>query len=111
MWGLEYALLFGAPENKLELFDGRTPLSWPFPDRETAEAHFALWIETLCRWQGVAQRPSVEKTVEMWRVEVNDFVVEFYPRPIRLEIPFGVDAYLEILNSFWRRELWPGQPE
>src|SRR5437773_427489 len=52
MWGLEYALLFGAPENKLELFDGRTPLSCPFPDRETAEAHFALWIETLYRWQG-----------------------------------------------------------
>ena len=22
MWGLEFALLFGAPENKLELFDG-----------------------------------------------------------------------------------------
>ena len=62
MWGLECALLFGAPENKLELLDGRTPLVWPFPDRETAEAHFADWTETLCRWQVVASRPTVRKT-------------------------------------------------
>lgn len=110
MWGLEYALLFGAPENKLELFDGRTPLSWPFPDRETAEAHFALWIETLCRWQGVSQPPDVQKTAEKWTAEIRGFVVELYPRPIRLEIPFKGDAFLEIHKSFWRRDLWPGQP-
>src|SRR5947209_6920606 len=110
MWGLEYALLFGAPENKLELFDGRTPLSWPFPDRETAEAHFALWIETLYRWHGVAQPPTVRKTAEKWTAEINGFVVELYPRPIHLEIPFERDAFVEIRDSFWRRDLWPGQP-
>jgi hypothetical protein len=111
MWGLEYALLFGAPENKLELFDGRTPLSWPFPDRETAEAHFALWIETLCRWQGVSPQPPVQKTAEKWTAEVNGFFVELYPRPIRLEIPFSGDTFRDILDSFWRRDLWPDQPQ
>jgi hypothetical protein len=110
MWGLEYALLFGAPENKLEFFDGHTPLSWPFPDRETAEAHFALWIETLCRWQGVSPPPAVQKTAEKWTAEVNGFIVELYPRPIRLEIPFEWEAFLEIDPSFWRRDRWPGQP-
>jgi len=110
MWGLEYALLFGAPENKLELLDGRTPLSWPFPDRETAEVHFADWIETLCRWQGISQPPTVRKTAEKWTVEVNGYVLDLYPRPIHLEIPFTGDTFVEILDSFWRRDLWPGQP-
>lgn len=110
MWGLEYALLFGAPENKLELLDGRTPLVWPFPDRETAEAHFALWIETLCRWQGVSKPPAVRKTADKWGAEINGFVVELNPRPICLEIPFEWKAFLEIDKSYWRRDLWPGQP-
>jgi putative restriction endonuclease len=110
MWGLEYALLFGAPENKLELLEGRTPLVWPFPDRETAEAHFALWIETLCRWQGISRRPAVRQTAAKWTAEINGFVLELFPRPIHLEIPFERDAFVEIRDSFWRRDLWPGQP-
>jgi hypothetical protein len=110
MWGLEYALLFGAPENKLELLDGRTPLSWPFPDRETAEAHFVNWMETLCQWQGISSRPTVRKTAAKWTVEANDFVLDLHPRPIHLEIPFQTDAFLKIHESFWRRDLWPGQP-
>ncbi len=109
MWGLEYALLFGAPENKLELLEGHTPLSWPFPDRETAEAHFADWTETLCRWQDVSKQPGVQKTDKKWTVEVNGFVIELHCRPIHLEIPFDWDAFHEIHRSFWR-DLWPGQP-
>src|SRR6266851_4391095 len=100
MWGLEYALLFGAPENKLELLDGRTPLSWPFPDRETAEVHFADWIETLCRWQGISQPPTVRKTAEKWTVEVNGYVLDLYPRPIHLEIPFTGDTFVLLTLSF-----------
>lgn len=106
MWGLEYALLFGAPENKLELIEGRTPLSWPFPDRETAEAHFAHWTETLCRWQGISRRPTVQKTAAKWTVEINGFVLDLYPRPIHLDISFVGDAFGEIYKSFWRRAPW-----
>ena len=110
MWGLEYALLFGAPENKLELFDGRTPLAWPFPDRETAEAHFFNWTETLCRWQGISPPPTVRKSAAKWTVETNGFVLDLHPRPIHLEIPFESDPFVQILDSFWRRDLWPEQP-
>jgi hypothetical protein len=110
MWGLEYALLFGAPENKLELLDGRTPLVWPFPDREMGEAHLAAWTETLCRWQGVSSLPTVRKTTMKWSIEVNGFVLELNPRPMHLEIPFQIDAYDAIYRMFWRRELWPDQP-
>jgi len=110
MWGLEYALLFGAPENKLELLDGQTPLSFPFPDRDMAEAHFAEWTETLCRWHGVAQPPRVEQTAECRKVELNNFVLRLFARPISLRVPFDGDAFLEIHKSFWRRDLWEGQP-
>ena len=57
-WDLEYMLLFGPPENKLELLDGKTPCSFPFADRGSADAHFALWASTLARWQGVADPPG-----------------------------------------------------
>jgi hypothetical protein len=110
MWGLEYALLFGAPENKLELLDGRTPLVWPFPDREMAEAHLVDWTETLCRWQGVSPQPTVRKTASKWTVEVNEFILDLYPRPIHLEVPFQTDPYLKAHDLFWRRDLWPDQP-
>ncbi|HZK82435.1 MAG TPA: hypothetical protein VFC46_15240 [Humisphaera sp.] len=41
VWDLEYLLLFGPPENKLELLDGKTPCSFPFADRDAWE-----WGET-----------------------------------------------------------------
>jgi len=39
MLGLEYILLFGLPENKLELIDGRTRCRLPFATRQEAEMH------------------------------------------------------------------------
>jgi hypothetical protein len=110
MWGLEYALLFGVPDNKLELLDGLTPLTWPFPDRESGEAHLAHWTETLCDWQGISARPAMRKTAEKWTVEINNFVLDLHRRPIHLDIPFDGDAFLETERSFWRRDLWPNQP-
>jgi hypothetical protein len=55
MWGLEYALLFGAPENKLELLERQTPLSFPFPDRAMGE---------MCRW---TWRWTRESTASCWK--------------------------------------------
>ena len=61
MWGLEYLLLFGVPENKWELFDGRVRWAFPFLDRDVAQAHFAAWTDTLQRWRG-ATRATVHET-------------------------------------------------
>src|SRR6266545_3637149 len=109
MWDLEYALLFGVPDGKLELSDGHSRCVFPFLDRPTAEAHFTAWTEALCRWQGVAQPPRVKKAKE-WKVEVEGFGLTLYPLPIDLRIPFDDDVFCTLQSSFWRRDLWPGQP-
>jgi hypothetical protein len=36
MWDLEYLLLFGIPNNKIELLDGRSRWAFPFTSRELA---------------------------------------------------------------------------
>jgi hypothetical protein len=110
MWGLEYALLFGVPNNKLELIHGRSRCAFPFLDRQQAEAHLADWVETLCRWQGVAQPPAIRKGRKRWKAAVKGFVLELFPLPIDLRIPLDGDAFLASYESFWRRDLWGGQP-
>jgi hypothetical protein len=109
VWGLEYALLFGAPENKLELLDGQTPLSFPFPNRAMAESHFADWTRTLGCLLG-RDPPTADRTTEPWTVKICDFLVELHRRPIYLRIPFQGEAFIEIYRSFWRRDLWDDQP-
>ena len=55
--GLEYLLLFGLPENKIEgLNEGRTVTSLAFPSESEAQMHFEAWLKTLTRWQGVRTR-------------------------------------------------------
>jgi hypothetical protein len=49
MYGLEYLMLFGVPENKWELWDGRVRYAFPFPARHVAAYHFQAWTETLRR--------------------------------------------------------------
>ena len=75
MWGLEYAYLFGLPNNKLELIDGRSRCVFPFRDRHEAEAHFADWIDTLCRWKKV-ERPPITHTKETQLAEAAGFSFE-----------------------------------
>lgn len=108
-WDLEYLLLFGPPENKLELLEGRTPTGFPFVDRESADAHFASWAKTLSRWQGVA---DPQARVEDGRriKEFGRFKLEQFKRPIRLEVPSVLEAYHWAHGCFWNRRLWPGQP-
>lgn len=109
MWGLEYPLLFGLPNNKLELVDGLTRCAFPFLERQQAEAHLADWIETLGRWKGVP-RPKVRKDGEGWYAEAAGFRLLLAPRPIDLRVPLGSEAFHAFYETYWRRECWPGQP-
>jgi hypothetical protein len=111
MYGLEYALFFGVPSNKLELIDGFSHWSFPFQSRELAEAHFAAWLETLCRWKQVEAAPAVRKSRRRWRARVGGIRLECYPRPIRLEIPISGKAFEAFARTFNRRDFWPGQPQ
>lgn len=110
MWGLEYALLFGLPKNKLELFDGRTRLVFPFRAREEGEAHLETWTETLHRWKNIATKPVFWKGRKKWRMQMEQFELMLYPRPIELWIPLDCDTMLTLESSFWRRDLWEQQP-
>ncbi len=108
-WDLEYMLLFGPPENKLELLYGQTPCSFPFADRATADAHFSLWSQTLARWQGVPD-PPVHAMDDALVKEFGKFKLKQYRRPIRLEVPSALEAYHWAHGCFWHRSLWPMQP-
>ena len=108
-WDLEYMLLFGPPENKLELLHGQTPCSFPFADRATADAHFALWAETLARWQGFTDPPARAADDALVK-EFGKFKLEQYRRPIRLEVPSALEVFRWAHGCFWHRSLWPMQP-
>jgi Uma2 family endonuclease len=109
MWGLEYALYFGIPNNKLEIFDSRSRWAFPFMDRQQAEAHFANWLETLCRWKAVSEAPAVRKGRKHWKVKVQGIRLELAPLPIDLRIPIDFTAFDAFYHTFWRRDLWPAQ--
>src|SRR5262245_2100417 len=85
MYGLEYALFFGVPENKIELIDGRSYWSFPSQSREAAESQFEDWIQTICRWKQFDVRPVVQKSDQSWRTVVAGIEVELFPRPISLK--------------------------
>lgn len=110
MWGLEYELLFGLPKGKLEIIDGRTRLVFPFRTREEGEAHLQAWTETLRRWKNIAGTPAVRKGRRKWRMQMEQFELTLYPRPIELRIPLDCDTMLTLESSFWRRDLWEQQP-
>lgn len=110
MWGLEYALLFGLPNNKLELIDGRTRCAFPFRTRQEGEAHLDDWTETLCRWKSIADKPVVRKGRKKWRTRMQQFELTLYPRPIDLRIPLDSEVLRTLDSSFWRRDLWEQQP-
>jgi Uma2 family endonuclease len=110
MWALEYALLFGVPNNKWELLKGRFRCACPFLDRATGEAHFAEWTDTLCRWQQVAPSPPVRKKPKEWKVRVGRFRMSLFSRPIELRIPLDSEVFATVYGLGWRRDLWVGQP-
>lgn len=109
MWGLEHLLLFGLPENKLEVFDGKTRCVFPFLDRVTAEAHFGAWLENLSRWRG-APVPAVADRGNRREAEIDGVTLTLFPLPIELRFPLDVDTLLSLQRPFWRRDLWEAQP-
>jgi Uma2 family endonuclease len=110
LYGLEYALFFGVPENKVELIDGKSRWAFPFLSRDEGEAHFQHWLETLRRWKQVESTTPVRKSDGNWQVDVAGIAMELFPRPIDLRIPIAWQAFEAFLKTFHRRDYWPGQP-
>ena len=113
MWDLEYLLLFGVPNNKWEILDGRVRWAFPFLARDVAQAHFAAWTETLRRWRSGGE-PTVHETTtadgsQRSIVRFDGVEMSLYPRPIELRMPMDMDVFDGLYHSFWRRDLWPGQ--
>src|SRR5258706_5554543 len=105
MWNLEYLLLFGLPENKLELLGGITPLTFPFADRQSGEEHFQLWTEQLARLRNVClpvERTESERYIES---DIAGAKLQLYRRPIRLALPMAHQAWDWLKSGFSRREL------
>lgn len=111
MWGLEYALLFGVPNNKLELLEGKSRCAFPFRQRSDAEAHFTAWIDTLCRWKTITDPPPIRKKAKSRLFEAAGFRLELAPLPIDLRIPLDHELFRTFYKLAWRRECWPAQPQ
>ncbi|HUY36306.1 MAG TPA: Uma2 family endonuclease [Pirellulales bacterium] len=111
MYGLEYALFFGVPENKLELIDGSSRWAFPFSSRDEGEAHFQQWLETFRRWKQVETPTPVRKSAGRWRAEVSGIRMELFPGPIDIRLPIAWQAFKAFLHTFNRRDYWPGQPD
>jgi len=92
---LEYLLLFGVPENKVESLDGRTRVCEAFPDRAEARAHFETWASQLKRWQGERQH-RFELSCEGCRVE--------------LLLPLNWAVHSNSQQLVYRPEVWPECP-
>jgi len=110
-YGLEYALFFGVPNNKLELIDGTSRWAFPFLSRVEGEAHFQEWLETLRRWKQVDVPTPIRKRGGRWQTEVGGIRMELFPRPIDIRIPTAWQAFEAFLHTFNRRDYWPGQPK
>lgn len=110
-YGLEYALFFGVPENKLERIHGTSRWAFPFRSRGEAETHFHEWLDTFRRWKQVDTPTPIAKSDKSWRVEVGGISMELFPRPIDIRIPITWQAFDAFLKTFNRRDYWPGQPE
>lgn len=112
MYGLEYALFFGVPSNKVELIDGMCRWAFPFDSRAEGEAHFEQWLETLRRWKQVHTATPVHKSsTGRWRTELAGMRVELFPRPIEIQIPTDFQIFDGFLSTHNRRDYWPAQPD
>lgn len=110
-YGLEYALFFGVPGNKLELIDGTSRWAFPFLSRAEGETHFQQWLEIFRRWKQVETPTPIRKSDGNWHAEVSGIRMELFPRPIEIRIPIAWQAFDAFLHTFNRRDYWPGQPE
>jgi hypothetical protein len=109
-YGLEYALFFGVPENKIELIDGTSRWVFPFLSRAEAETHFQQWIETFRRWKQTETSPPIHKSERTWQADIGSIQIELFPRPIEIRMPIAWEPFEALLSTFNRRDYWPGQP-
>lgn len=111
MYGLEHALYFGVPDNKIELLEGGSRWAFPFASRKESEAHFHAWIETIRPWKQVKKPTPIRKSGETWKANVNGIKMELFPRPIDMRFPISPEAFRAFHRTFNRRDFWPGQPK
>ena len=109
-YGLEYALFFGVPNNKLELIDGTSRWAFPFLSRVEGEVHFQQWLETLRCWSRWTSPRRFANAAGRWQAEVRGIRMELFPWPIDIRIPIAWQAFDAFLHTFNRRDYWPGQP-
>ena len=107
MWSLEYLTLFGVPDNKMELIDGRMRWAFPFRNREQAELHFERWLETLSQWKQKPAEP-VQKKGMRWKSSVAGIAMKLFPRPIDFRVPVSVEAYHAFHGTFADPQMWSG---
>lgn len=107
MWGLEYTLLFGVPNNKIETADGRSRWVFPFLNREQAETHFEKWLETFSRWKRATAQPIMISSCH-WKTEIAGATMELFPRPIELFLPIAWEAFEGLLETFHDPQMWSG---
>jgi len=106
MFGLEYLLLFGLPENKIEnLYEGRTRLGLAFATRAEAETQYCQWVEELSAWQGM---PGVrcDCASEVQSSLFGRFLMTLEECRIDLFIPLNWEVYFNSQILECRRELW-----
>jgi hypothetical protein len=104
------AVVLVVPFLFVEIIEGRTRLAFPFRERTEAEAHVQAWTDALWRWRG-DPRPDVSRAGERWDAEIDGAELKLFRRPIECWIPLDIDAYDAFYRSFWRRDLWDGQPD
>lgn len=110
MYGLEYAMVFGVPDNKVELLEGGSRWAFPFKSREQAELHFEAWLDTFCRWKQLDRRPTIRKSAKRWQAKFAGIRMEIHHKPIDMRFAIVPEAFRAFLYTFNRRDYWPGQP-
>ena len=105
MIDLEYILLFGLPQNKLEILDGKTRVLLAFPDPQEAIAQFRYWLETLERWQDTPALPLSSEENDESRL-IGGF--ELYRDQCVVHIRLPIDSVMMFNNSElqYDRESW-----
>src|SRR5688500_12534494 len=105
---LEYLLLFGLPENKTEVLDGRMRTVWPFLNLLEAERAFESWCAQLERWRGTRRVSASDPPA---RAVIGGMSLKRRCRVIEMESPISVDVLRALHAAFWRRDLWDLPPE
>lgn len=99
---LEYPLLFGLPENKTGILDGRMRAIWPYRTLDLTARAFDRWRGELARWRGA---PGVS-TGSSTELEIGGITLTRHRRWIEMQIPIEVDTLGALRGGFWEPELW-----